>query len=104
MSQLDVYENIDEGSQAEIPFLLDIQHELHHTLRTRMIIPLVRTEAQKSRLDALCPRFIIEGQNVFASVPEMSAYPAKELGAKVRNLEAKRSEIFSAVDFLLNGF
>lgn len=104
MAQLDIYENLDSDSCAEIPFLLDIQHELHQNLRTRMIIPLVRTEVQKSRLDALCPRFIVEGMSVFASVPEMSAYPAKELGGKVHNLEAKRNEIFSAVDFLLNVF
>ena len=104
MAQLDIYENIDEDSRAEIPFLLDIQHELHRNLRTRMIVPLVRTEAQKSSLDALCPKFVIEGQKVFASIPEMSAYPTKELGVKVNNLEGKRSEIFTAVDFLLNGF
>ena len=104
MAQLDIYENLNEDSRAEIPYLLDIQHELHKYLRTRMIVPMVRREAQKSRLDALCPGFVINGQDVFASVPEMSAYPVKELGDKVYNLEVKRSEIFSAVDFLLNGF
>ena len=104
MAQLDIYENLDQESCEEIPFLLDIQHELHQNLRTRMIVPLIRTEAQKSGLNALCPKFVIEGQSVFASIPEMAAYPAKELGGKIRNLEAKRCEIFSAVDFLLNGF
>lgn len=104
MAQLDIYENIDEDSRVEIPFLLDIQHELHRHLRTRMMIPLVRTDAQKAGLDRLCPTLTIEGQSVFASVPEMSAYPFKELGSKILNLESRRSEIFSAVDFLLNGF
>jgi toxin CcdB len=104
MAQLDIYENLNEDSRAEIPYLLDIQHVLHQHLRTRMIVPLVRTEAQKARLDTLCPGFVIEGQSVFASIPEMSAYPVKELGDKVYNLEVKRSEIFSAVDFMLNGF
>jgi toxin CcdB len=104
MAQMDVYENLDEDSCAVIPFLLDIQHDLHRNLRTRMIIPLIRSEAQKSGLDALCPRVVVKGQAVFASVPEMSAYPAKELGSKILNLEVRRSEIFSAIDFLLNGF
>ena len=104
MAQLDIYENINEDSRADIPFLLDIQHELHQNLRTRIIIPMVRTTAQKSGLDSLCPRFVIEGQSVFASVPEMSAYPGKYLGGKLYNLANKRSEIFSAIDFLLNGF
>jgi toxin CcdB len=104
MAQLDVYENSDAESSTDIPFLLDIQHELHKQLRTRMIVPLVRTTAQRSTLDALCPRFVIAGQNVFASVPEMSSYPAQALGPKVHNLESQRSALFSAVDFLLNGF
>ena len=104
MAQLDIYENLDQDSRTEIPFLLDIQHELHQNLRTRIIIPLVRLEVQKAGLDALCLKFVIKEQNVFASVPEMSAYPAKELGEKVYNLESRRSDIFSAVDFLLNGF
>jgi toxin CcdB len=104
MAQLDIYENSNEESSADIPYLLDIQHELHKNLRTRMIVPLVRTTAQRSTLDALCPRCVIAGQSVFASVPEMSAYPVQALGRKVHNLESQRSAIFSAVDFLLNGF
>ena len=104
MAQLDVYENLEKDSREEMPFLLDIQHELHVHLRTRVMIPLVRTDAQKTGLNTLCPTFLIEGQSVFASVPEMSAYPVKELGGRVLNLNDKRGEIFAAIDFLLNGF
>jgi hypothetical protein len=104
MAQLDVYENLDEDSRKEIPFLLDIQHELHVHLQTHVMIPQVRTDAQKAGIDTLCPTFVIEEQSVFASVPEMSAYPVKDLGNKVSNLKDKRSEIFDAIDFLLSGF
>lgn len=104
MAQLDVYENLDEDSREEVPFLLDIQHELHVHLQTRVMIPLVRTDAQKAGINTLCPTLVIEGQNVFASVPEMSAYPVKELGSRILNLNNKRSEIFAAIDFIFSGF
>lgn len=104
MAQLDVYVNPDDDSREEIPFLLDIQHEMHFQLRTRLVVPLVRTEVQRAGLSALCPTFVIDGQSVFASVPEVSSYPARELGDRVSNLGEKRGDIFAAVDLLLHGF
>lgn len=104
MAQLDVYVNPDESSKEEIPFLLDIQHEMHYQLRTRLVVPLVRSEVQRTGLSTLCPTFVIQGQSVFASVPELSSFPARELGGRVANLADKRSDIFAAVDLLLNGF
>ena len=104
MAQFDVYENLNEDSCNEVPFLLDIQHELHAQLQTRIIIPLVRTGALKAGINTLCPTFVIKGQSVCASVPEMSAYPVKELGSRTLNLNDKRGEIFDAIDFLLSGF
>jgi len=38
------------------------------------------------------------------STPEIAGYPAQELCKKVTSLESHRSEIFNAMDFLLNGF
>ncbi|WP_407638390.1 CcdB family protein [Geotalea daltonii] len=43
-----VYENLEEDTRKEVPFLLDVQHELHSHLLTRVMIPLVRTDAQKA--------------------------------------------------------
>lgn len=104
MAQLDVYVNPDEGTREEIPFLLDIQHELHFQLRTRLVVPLVRTEVQRAGVTALCPTFVIEEQSVFASIPELSSFPARELADRVCNLGNRRGDIFAAVDLLLNGF
>lgn len=103
MAQLDVYENPEEDSCEEVPFLLDIQHDMHSHISTRIVVPLVRIDAQKTGLRDLCPTFAIRDQNVLLSTPEMSAYPARLLQIKVGNLGDKRTEIFNAVDFLLNG-
>lgn len=75
MAQLDIFENRDKESSQEIPYLIDIQHDIHKTLMTRMIIPLVCESVQKTVITKLCPVFTIQGKKVFASIPEMAAYP-----------------------------
>lgn len=104
MAQLDVFENSDEVTSQDIPYLLDVQHELHVSLKTRILIPLVRVEAQRTGITKLCPVFTIHGETVFASVPELASYPVAELGSKVGSLASERDVVFAAIDFLLNGF
>ena len=104
MAQLDVYTNRDNDSLEEIPFLVDIQHDLHQNLKTRMMIPLVCIEAQNAGINKLCPVFMVLGRKVFASIPEMAAYPVSEIGSKVANLDSERSLLFDAIDFLMHGF
>ncbi|MFZ4859896.1 MAG: CcdB family protein [Desulfuromonadaceae bacterium] len=60
MAQLDIYENRDSESLQEIPFLVDVQHDIHQNLKTRMMIPLVCVEAQKAEISKLCPVFTIQ--------------------------------------------
>ena len=104
MAQLDIYTNNDTETSEEIPFLVDIQHDLHQNFKTRMIIPLVSIDAQYTEIAKLCPVFTIQGRKVFASIPEMAAYPVAEIGSKVANLETQRAALFDAVDFLMHGF
>jgi toxin CcdB len=104
MAQLDIYANRDKDNLAEIPFLVDIQHDLHQCLKTRMVIPLVCIEAQNAEIAKLCPVFTIQGRKVFASIPEMAAYPVSEIGSKVASLDSERNVLFDAIDFLMHGF
>ena len=104
MAQFDIYENRDTDTLEEIPYLVDIQHDLHQHLKTRMMIPLVCVEAQRAEITKLCPVFTIQGKKVFASIPEMAAYPVSETGSKVTNLISERAALFAAIDFLMHGF
>lgn len=104
MAQFDIYENPDTDTSKEIPFLVDIQHDLHNGLKTRIMIPLVLVAAQRVGIHKLCPVFIIQEISVFASLPELAAYPVAELGKCVGNISTQRDEIFAAVDFLMHGF
>jgi toxin CcdB len=40
VAQFDVYENQEPESKESIPFLLDVQHELHRNLSTRTVVPI----------------------------------------------------------------
>lgn len=104
MAQFDVYENPESESKDVIPFLVDVQHELHTNLATRTIIPLVNIFSAKDEARKLCPRFEVLGKHVLLSTPEITGYPVRELGSRVSTLTDKRSEIMDAIDFLLHGF
>jgi toxin CcdB len=104
MAQLDVYLNTDHASRELIPFLLDVQHDLHQSLTTRTVVPLVRAPFLPQNMSKLCPRFTVMGEEVVMSTPEFAGYPVRDLGAKVAALTDERTTIFSAIDFLLNSF
>ncbi|MDX2494569.1 MAG: CcdB family protein [Desulfuromusa sp.] len=104
MAQFDVFENDDPESKTIIPFLLDVQHDLHKNLITRSVIPLVLIFPADVELKKLCPRFNVMGQVVALSTPEIAGYPVCDLGSKVMSLAEYRAEIFGAIDFLLSGF
>ncbi len=104
MAQFDVYHNIDPVSRSTVPFLLDVQHEIHQTLVTRMVIPLIHRQAMPESPKNLCPCFTIQGVPVVLSTPEMAGYPVHDIGSRVDSLAEHRSDIFAAIDFLLSGF
>jgi toxin CcdB len=104
MAQFDVYENEEPESRKIIPFLLDVQHDLHDGLATRSVVPLVLIYPAEEVVGRLCPRFNVEGVAVMMSTPEIAGYPARDLRKKVTSLETSRNEILTAIDFLLSGF
>lgn len=105
MAQLDVFRNPDPEFAGHAPYLLVLQHDMHRTMKSRIVIPLVLvTDLSQPFEGNLCPRFRIEDQEVFASLPELFSFPSAHLVDRVTNLSEKRLELFSALDLLLNGF
>ncbi len=104
MAQFDVFVNDDPESELIIPFLLDVQHDLHKNLITRTVIPLVSTFPADLELKKLCPKFNVMGHDVALSTPEIAGYPVSDLGRKVTSLAEHRAAIFGAIDFLLSGY
>ncbi|MEI6209856.1 MAG: CcdB family protein [Desulfuromonadales bacterium] len=104
MAQYDVYSNTDPESLEIIPYLLDVQHDLHQSLASRTIVPLVRTEIFGQTMEKLCPPLSVLGETVFMSTPELAGYPVRDLGPKIATMAGERAVIISAIDFLLTGF
>ncbi|MBP6714664.1 MAG: CcdB family protein [Aliarcobacter sp.] len=101
MAQFDVYENINEKTNKQIPFLLDIQNDILKNLSSRVVIPLV---ISKEVINFLNPKFIINEIDVILSTPELASISTENFGNKVCSLKHKREEIIGAVDFLVTGF
>lgn len=101
MAQFDVYRNPHMGSQDVIPYLLNIQNDLLDDLNSRLVVPLVLDYRPIKHLN---PVFVIEKRKVVMATQEMAATPLNELGEPVLSLAKYRTEILSAIDFLLLGF
>lgn len=101
MAQFDVYENLNDKSRQNIPYLLDIQNDILKNLTTRVVIPLV---ISNQSIDFLNPKFTINQIDVILSTAELASIPMEILGNKVCSLKDKREEIIGAVDFLVTGF
>lgn len=105
MPQFDVHENIDPGSRAETPYLLNIQADVLSVLVTRLVVPLRSASAHHDRaITRLHPRVEVLGEPYIAFVSEMAAIPESSLGPVQASLSDYRTEIIAACDLLLTGF
>ena len=101
MAQFDVYENTNEKTKFNIPYLLDTQNDILKNLSSRVVIPLV---VSKEAINLLNSRFVINEIDVILSTAELASIPIEILGSKVCSLQNIREEIIGAVDFLVTGF
>ncbi len=104
MAQFDLYQNSDPASSDLIPYIVDVQNDLHSDLTTRLVIPLVRGVPRGQRISRLCPVIVVDDEELILSTPEVGAYPCARLHVNVGSLSGYRSEIVAAIDFLLAGF
>ncbi|MFZ2957389.1 MAG: CcdB family protein [Candidatus Ozemobacteraceae bacterium] len=104
MPQFDVYENFNEHTKAEFPFLLDVQADLLNSLSTRVVVPLVISSMMDKPISHLNPGFVINKKTVFMSTSEMAGISVRNFGKKVGSLKDQRNTIISALDFLFTGF
>ena len=101
MAQFDVYKNTNIKTKDEIPFLLDIQHNILEDSTTRVMIPL---GFQIQINNTINPSFLINEVKVTLMTTFMATMAVEQLGQKVYSLKDKRDEIISSIDFLITGF
>ena len=101
MAQFDVYENINPNTNEQIPYLLDIQNDILKSLQTRVVVPLV---IGMNPAKIFNPQFSINNEILTMSTAELAGISLDNIGDKVCSLENKRTEIISAIDFMVTGF
>lgn len=97
MPRLDLY-------RAPQGYLLNVQHDLHEHLSTRIVVPLLPEAAAPPPSRDLNPRFVLDDGPHLLFPQYMAAVPKREPGRPVGNLEAERDAVTKALDLLLTGF
>jgi toxin CcdB len=104
MAQFYAYKNPNPATRAQYPYLLDIQSDLLSELRTTVVIPLTPSKlAAPMSLTRLNPNIVIDGKSFTVMTQEIAGVDRNQLGAQTCNLSPYRSEIISALDFVLSG-
>jgi toxin CcdB len=85
-------------------YLLNVQHDLHDRLSTRVVVPVLPQDDGPLPSSGLNPRIEIGGVPHHLFPQYMAAVPKRDLGRVVGNLEAERDAITKALDVLLMGF
>jgi toxin CcdB len=85
-------------------YLLNLQHDLHAHLSTRVVAPLLPATEAPPPARGLNPQFALaDGPHIL--FPQfMAAVPKRELGPAIGSLDAHRDDITRALDLLLTGF
>jgi len=102
MSQFDVYANPDKETSKVYPYLVDVQNGLLDTLNSRLVIPLTPvTRSNKTYPAHLCPVVKIHGKSFALLTHQMASVPVSLLKKRECSLSGSRTEIISAIDFLV---
>ena len=105
MSQFTVYENINNKTKDEYPFLVNVQNDLLNNLNTRVVIPLCLSSSFGNKtISNLSPVFVIKGQQYVTLTSQLAGIPVSELGSPVCDLSEFKHQFINAVDFLFTGF
>ncbi len=103
MKQFDVFKNSNPASSRVVPLLLLVQSDLLDDFPTRVVAPLVRPSSLSLPATRLNPTFKIESESLTMLTQQLGAVPKRSLKVRVGSLERHRTEIISAIDFLLGG-
>lgn len=102
MAQFQAYRN-PRPSRDRVPFLVDVQSDLVN-IGTRLVMPMVHEREFGTPLTRLNPLFTVDGERVVLSAADVAAVPQSQLREPVADLSPRRSEIISALDFLILGY
>ena len=101
MAQFDVYINDNEFTNERTPYLLDIQNDILKSLKTRVVIPLVRNAKGFS---GISKKIKINDENLILMTSQLGTVFTSELGVKICSLDDSKEDIKNSLDFLIYGY
>ena len=102
--RFDVFHNPSGVSAKKIPYLLVVQSDLLGEMETCVVLPLAKAQAAKAAASTrLNPQFEVDGTSVVLLTQLIGVVPVRTLRKHVVNLDAQRSVIVGALDFLFEG-
>lgn len=104
MARFDVYTNPDPSERERIPYFLDVQNEHIKGLRTKVMVPLWRSEFFKTPAADLNPTLVVAGTSVVMDVVALGAVPLSALKSAVHNLGSQQLMIQNALDALFGAY
>ena len=104
MPQFDYYANTDKDTKITYPFIVDVQDAILDRLNSRVVIPLTPlSNLVKSFPKNLCPEITIEDKEYVLLTHQMASVSTRTLSNCEGSLAHIRTEIISAIDFLITG-
>ena len=101
MSQFDVFRS---ARSAAYPLILDVQADVHESLTSRIVVPLVtRARAAARPLTRITPIVTVRGEAYVLMFPLLASVPKASLGEFVDSLAAQRATLIAALDLLITG-
>lgn len=99
MARFDVYAN-----RGGVGYLLDVQADLITSLNTRVVVPLIPLKDAPVVARRLNPVLLVRDVKVSMVTQFMAAVSASELTVPVATVNGDSDAIFSAIDFLHQGW
>jgi toxin CcdB len=99
MAKFDVYPMSQGGG-----YLLDCQADLLNDLNTRLVVPLLPSDAAPKPAARLNPVFEIRGEPHVMVTQFAAAVPVSELSTRTMSLAEHDLAIGNALDMLVSGF
>lgn len=104
MTQFHAYQNKNPESTEQYPYLVEIQSDFLSALQTTVVIPMATSSSTATvALSRLNPAITIHGESYTLMTQDIAGITRSQLGASIVDIQAYRSEIMGALDFLMSG-
>ncbi len=103
MDNFKLYKNNSKNNQ-HYPYLVDVQTKLLSDLSTRLVIPIIKKYGSNSKIVNLNPEIVIDNQTYIVMTQQMATVSLIIIGECIDEVDVNRTEILSAIDFLITGF